>query len=520
MAAAGPMPPSLGPEQAALDQDSNVSSPLSDVDDGDEDDSSLEAMHIDSSRHREEDGQASDSDSNLSEANDTEAETERLYDTPQSDRHRDVIARQYSDTQIFQSTPSKLQKTFSVVDGAGDGDDDLSDRDVSMTPSRRGETASPTKPGKFVESTPERDSQDSSESKKRKRSLGAEQSDSDQPLRKRTSSMAASDRLKHMASREDGEEDDELSTHPSGNITGAESGIEDTHEPPPIGKPKTVRQTASPSKRSTATKKATRNGSKRRAGDSADDGHQETDTHEEGTAADDEADQHAEDGAEAEAEEEAEAAARDAEERKRVERKQAALEEWNELEAKFGLFRERLYKDRLEHLEMEEQSLRAEPPTHSEYLLMKQCLDERLEARLRQINKEHELVIAALERVAVARKGQIWGQFYQGVREKRGQCLESLNREWFATQNARRSAHSVPEYGIHFPGDPAQRTRNAVAYNTEVSYLSGLAKHEGFPAVPAILGASSAEMEEDFEAMRVGRRVTGCGLRVAGGVQS
>lgn len=168
-----------------------------------------------------------------------------------------------------------------------------------------------------------------------------------------------------------------------------------------------------------------------------------------------------------------------------------------------------LYKDRLEHLEMEEQSLQGDHPTHSEYLLMKQCLDERLEARLRQINKEHEMVLAALERVSVARKAQIWNQFYQGVREKRGQYLEALNQEWFATQNARRSAHSVPEFGLHFPPDEVQRTRNAVAYNTEVSYLSGLAKHEGFPAVPPIRGASSAEIEEDLEAMRVRRRVTG-----------
>ncbi|KAL2758828.1 hypothetical protein ACRALDRAFT_1061919 [Sodiomyces alcalophilus JCM 7366] len=496
MAAAGPMPPSLAPEQAALDQDSTVSSPLSDVDDGDEE-ASLEGMHLNTSRHREEDDPASDSDSNLSEANDTEAETERLHDTPRSERHRDVTARQYSDTQIFQNTPSKLQKTYSIVDVAGDGDDDLSDHDiVSMLSSRRGETTPTIKPGKLVETTPELDSQDSAENKKRKRSLGAEQSDSDQPLRKRTSSMATADRAKHITPREDGEEDDEHSTQPSGNITGAESGIEDAQElPPPVGKPKTSRGPASPSKKSTTKKKATRNGAKRKTENRED---EEVDTHEEGAAVE-ESEQQAEDRAAAEAEQEAEAAARDAEE---LERKQAALEEWNELEAKFGLFRERLYKDRLEHLEMEEQSLQADPPTHSEYLLMKQCLDERLEARLQQINKENELVMAALERVSIARKAQIWNQFYQGVREKRGQYLEELNREWFMTQNARRSAHSVPEYGIHFPADQAQRTRNAVAYNTEVSYLSGLAKHEGFPAVPPIRGASGAEIEEDLEAMR------------------
>lgn len=165
----------------------------------------------------------------------------------------------------------------------------------------------------------------------------------------------------------------------------------------------------------------------------------------------------------------------------------------------------RLYKDRLEKLETEEQSLQADPPTHSEYLLMKSCLDERLEKKLTEINNEHDLTLEALDRVAIARRSQIWGQFYQGIREKREQFLARLNSEWYDTQNARRSAHSVPDYGVQFPTNPAQRTRNAVAYNTEVSFLSGLAKHEGFPAVPAMRGASLAEMDEDFAAFKVSR---------------
>ena len=134
---------------------------------------------------------------------------------------------------------------------------------------------------------------------------------------------------------------------------------------------------------------------------------------------------------------------------------------------------------------------------------MKQCLDERLETRLAEINKEHELTLEALDRVAAARRAQIWGQFYQDIREKREEYLDALNKEWYETQNARRSAHSVPDYGLLFPTNPTQRTRNAVAYNSEVSFLAGLAKHEGFPAMPAIRGANAMEVEDDLEAMKV-----------------
>lgn len=162
-----------------------------------------------------------------------------------------------------------------------------------------------------------------------------------------------------------------------------------------------------------------------------------------------------------------------------------------------------LYKDRLERLEQEELSLQAEPPTHPEYLNMKQCLDDRLEKKLRNFSKEYELSVEALERLAVARRAQIWNQFYQGAREQRSKMLEDLNKEWYETQNARRSAHSIPDYGLLFPANSAQRTRNAVAYNSEVSFLAGLAKHEGFPAVPPMRGANLLEIDDDLEAMKV-----------------
>jgi hypothetical protein len=163
----------------------------------------------------------------------------------------------------------------------------------------------------------------------------------------------------------------------------------------------------------------------------------------------------------------------------------------------------RLYKDRLQRLEEEEQSLLADIPTHPEYLNMKQCLDERLERKLQEINTEHEFRIKAHQKRAVAQRGQIWGQFFQAVRETRERALEALNQEWYEVQSARRGAHSLPDYGLLFPRDPAQQVRNAVAYNTEVSTLAGLAKYQGFPAGPEMRGVSAAELEDDLIAMDV-----------------
>lgn len=163
----------------------------------------------------------------------------------------------------------------------------------------------------------------------------------------------------------------------------------------------------------------------------------------------------------------------------------------------------RLYKDRLQRLEEEEQSLLADEPTHPEYLSMKKCIDDRLNKRLQEADAEFQLQMRAHDRRAVAERAQTWSQFFQAVREKREQALERLNQQWYEVQSARRSAHSLPDYGLLFPKDPAQRLRNAIAYNTEVSTLAGLAKYEGFPAGPELKGASMSELEADLTAIEV-----------------
>lgn len=136
---------------------------------------------------------------------------------------------------------------------------------------------------------------------------------------------------------------------------------------------------------------------------------------------------------------------------------------------------------------------------------MKLCIDERLNQKLQEFNTEYELRIKAHENRAVAQRAQILSQYFQAAREKREKTLETLNKEWYDIQTARRSAHSLPDYGLLFPKDPMSRVRNAVAYNTEVSTLAGIAKYEGFPSGPELKGASVSEVEDDFSIIEVGQ---------------
>lgn len=196
-------------------EDSNVSSPLSEVEDGDANDDDIEHMQIDgrvndadnSSASGEDqpdednksDGSDSDTDSALSdagsddnsEANDTEAETERLYDTPRNQRQRDVVVDQYNQGQVFEHTPSKLRSASRLIGGDDNNrdDDSLSGDDASVASG----DDSPTKPAASKDTSVDGEGKQDSQERKRKRSPMADQSESDQPLRKRITSVGAAD---------------------------------------------------------------------------------------------------------------------------------------------------------------------------------------------------------------------------------------------------------------------------------------------------------------------------------------
>lgn len=242
MATGGTAPPiaMANHPHSLLDQDSTVSSPLSEVEDKDAEpddmDIDMNSNHSDGDEPpNPENGRAhdpavqpphDDSDSNLSEieTNDSEAETERLYDTPRKTNTRpsDSISNAKIDKRrspdkaahTFQRSSSKLQSKTQGEESGGDDNDGLSDDRHDADDEDKGSTvdsepdsekeegatrakASQNQRTKSQEShiiassTLAGSGSDNSlaDSKKRKRSPVAERSDSNQPLRKRTASI-------------------------------------------------------------------------------------------------------------------------------------------------------------------------------------------------------------------------------------------------------------------------------------------------------------------------------------------
>ncbi|KAM3553238.1 hypothetical protein ARSEF4850_007007 [Beauveria asiatica] len=506
--------------QSAVDPDlgdSNVSSPLTEVDDKDDSDDDIDRMQIDgdnSSLSGDENAAEDDhsdsatvlsdagSDAN-SEGNDTEAETERLFDTPRNQRQRDVVVDQYNNGQVFEHTPSKLRRAAKPEDKDDDHDNEKADRESVSGDEGSGASSAEDADNTTLKSASKTkalnvdafssDSQD----RKRKRSPVADQFETEQPQKRRSGSVGATS-IQELA----------LNTveEPATNADSANQSDADDEHNRDTGTEGDAQEHSSRS--SLSSRKSTRNGrgSKDSLKNEADDTAADAADAATETAGDEVTDHHEDEPeaeVEAEDEDEADIAAKNQEE---MERKQAAFKAWSRIEEMFGIFRDRLYTEKLQRVEEEEQSLLADVPTHREYLNMKQCLDDRLNQRLQQVNTEFDFQLKANERWAVAQRAQIWSQFFQAVREKREQTLESLNKQWYDIQAARRNAHSLQDYGILFPKDPTQRLRNAIAYNSEVSTLAGMAKFEGFPAGPEMKGASALELKSDLSAMERTRR--------------
>ncbi len=260
--------PISSPPPQVLDQSpSNLSSPLSDVEDkdADADDIGLGDRNRNSSSLSNvnlEDDEASgrgsrsvsagdeDDDSNLSEVDvhDSEAETERLYDTPEKNHSlRDAAASSpesggkpanpYRD-RAFEPSPSKLKQqvpaaadhehddgddSLSDDEGGEEEDDDSSETEPRVPPIHAFQSQSPSESKKALADTQRSNRGAKSDTRKRKRSLVADNSESDQPLRKRLGSVAASERegiIGATAADEDGEA---VSTNTlSGELSGAE----------------------------------------------------------------------------------------------------------------------------------------------------------------------------------------------------------------------------------------------------------------------------------------------------------
>ncbi|KAL8870501.1 MAG: hypothetical protein Q9174_003470 [Haloplaca sp. 1 TL-2023] len=185
-------------------------------------------------------------------------------------------------------------------------------------------------------------------------------------------------------------------------------------------------------------------------------------------------------------------------------KKHSAMESLSSIEKCFASLRDKLFDERLAKFETELAMLAEPDATHPELLGMKEVLEQRRDEKIQYENTLLKYKLGALQNKSKAEKAQVHGQYMQSVREIRDRNLEQANKEWYQIHKERRDREDdVPEYIYQFPTRRSEQISHQTAYNKEISLLSGIAKHRGFPAAPEIRGAKASEIDDDLEKMGI-----------------
>lgn len=164
----------------------------------------------------------------------------------------------------------------------------------------------------------------------------------------------------------------------------------------------------------------------------------------------------------------------------------------------------RLFDEKLAQFNEELMMLNQANPTHPEFIAMIKVIDRRHDEKIEYEQTLLKYKLQALQTKSIAEKAQIHAQYMQTAREVRENNLENLHKESFQLQRERRNADvDLSDYAFNYPKRRSQHIMNQTAYNTEVSVLSGIAKHVGFPAAPELSTLRSSEIEEDLQSMGV-----------------
>ncbi|KAH1290232.1 hypothetical protein KXW65_005722 [Aspergillus fumigatus] len=416
----------------------------------------------------------------LAAENDSEAETERIEDSPNHFRRTNIVVSSYG------PSPSKLAQS-TTYDDAVDGDDQIED-----SPSKPR-----SKPNGILESAEdilglEDSTLSEGTGKKRKRpesgaDVEGETGDEGEPPQKRRGSVKS-----------------ELSDPPADDSALSPEPIEEVikaneEDNPADDLPESDLPTAPAKNRK--GKKGKRKGRKTRdtADDDMDSGALETGA--EGPV-DDGDDENIERGEDAD---DGEAAAKLEEESSEAAKRMSAMESLAILEKEFAALRDKIYDERISKLNRELEMLTGPNPTHPEYLRQLECVKRHRDAKIKYEHTLFQYRIQALMNKSLAERAQTHSTYFQRIRDIREKHSSAVSKHFYAIQHDRfKSEELSAQHYIPFPTRRSQQIAHQTAYNQEVSIMAGVAKYVGFPAAPSLAPARPSELEEDMEKMGPG----------------
>jgi hypothetical protein len=161
-------------------------------------------------------------------------------------------------------------------------------------------------------------------------------------------------------------------------------------------------------------------------------------------------------------------------------------------------------KQQLAQITHELDLLRQPTSTHPEYLANLKCIDDYRDEKIRYQDVLFKLKHGALQVRTVSERQQMHSQYFQEVRDAREKTLEECYEKLYAIQKDRRRwGADDANYAHLYQPKRATQIAHQTAYNLEVSILSGIAKHVGFPAAPVLPTLQTVDIDSDFKIMRV-----------------
>ncbi|KAJ5552980.1 hypothetical protein N7494_002358 [Penicillium frequentans] len=185
-------------------------------------------------------------------------------------------------------------------------------------------------------------------------------------------------------------------------------------------------------------------------------------------------------------------------------KKMAALESLATLEKEFAALRDKIFDEKITSLNREQEMLTGPNPTHPEYLRQIECVERYRDSKINYERSLFRFRQQALVNKSLAERAQANSTFFQRIRDAREKHSSAVSKQFYAIQHDRFKTDELsPHHIISFPTRRSQQIANQTAYNQEVSVMAGVAKYVGFPAAPTLLGARPSELDDDLEKMGI-----------------
>ncbi|QNQ01327.1 YALIA101S02e18184g1_1 [Yarrowia lipolytica] len=188
----------------------------------------------------------------------------------------------------------------------------------------------------------------------------------------------------------------------------------------------------------------------------------------------------------------------------KVDMRPAAMTSLAEIEVDFAKLRDFMFKEKLAAFEVEMGLCvkGTHPELHAVYEQISKMRDDKI--KLAKTRRKYKL--QCINNQTRASRVQIHQQFLKDQGDARSGLLLKTTEEWYRVNRERRAMDlMVPDYGYTIPESKSEQIHQRNAQVNEISLLSGISKYVGFPAAPVISQATEDETNEDLTALGLQR---------------